>query len=66
MLERELGERLPVRDVGSIALRDPGERPIHGTRVQVPKAEPPREHRRDGALPRTGRPVDRHDHVAGG
>ena len=66
MRERELGERRPVVERDAVSTREPGQRAVHRTRVEVAKTEAQRERRRDGALPGPGRAVDGDDHAAGG
>jgi hypothetical protein len=66
MRERDLREQRSVGDVRSVAACNPGQRSVHRPGVEVAESQPAREPRRDGALSRAGRPVDGHDHVAGG
>ena len=64
MLGGEPRERDAVLEVDAVATREPGERAVHRPGVEVDEAEPARERRRDRALPRARRAVDRDDHGA--
>ena len=66
VVPRQLPERTAVLERHSVPPREPGERAVHRTRVQVPEAETLGERGRDGALPRPGRSVDGDDHAGGG
>src|SRR5205085_4831988 len=59
---RELREGLLAAEVDAALHREPGERAVHRTGVQVAEAEPLCERTRHRTLACAGRPVDRHDH----
>src|SRR5206468_8240178 len=62
ILAGEHAEAFAVREVEPVLKREPCERAIHGSRVEVPEPEPLGELPRDSALARARGPVDCHDH----
>src|SRR5256886_1326863 len=64
---QRLGERRHgpfITETDAALQRGPGHRSIHRSGVHVAEAEALRDRARHSALPRTDRPVDRHDRVA--
>src|SRR5439155_15324701 len=59
---RELTQGRAVAERQAALHREPGERPVHGARVEIAEAEPLGEPRRDCAFPRSRGAVDGDDH----
>ena len=62
VLACEPAEHRPVAEIDAAPEREPRQAPVHRARVEVAEAEPVREAARHGALARSRRAVDRHDH----